>query len=561
MTPELIMFGVGADTAPAEAALSSLGDTADGVAVGLEDRLSGASDGLKDLTKGSTSASRGISGLGSMISVVDPKLGAVVKQVGSLTRGLQLLRVVSGPLAIAIGAVTTALVVYNATQEIAAQRAREAEERSQRLSDALERQAELTQDLQRETDLISGATDQYALSLEEEIALHKQAANEARSALTSQIRALKLLKEEQEDVTESGSAHAAVQAKAAERANELTREIAALRRERDRVTESEQENIRQATRNANARRREAEDTGTATGARNRHRDAIDAETAAMERQEKLKKTFSEPEEDDPNLQQKETALELSRQTRDAIEAVQTEEERINALYRDRMKLLDQAASLGVDEDQIAEARAAFERQHFEEMSALRRAEHDQTIAELNEQREKIADNIQGMTDLYSSASSLISDLAGLAAGEDEEAQARAAKLDKGLNIAGALIGGVVGVIVNTLLGNPVGAVSSGLGGASGVIRAASAHQGDRIAPDEEMVRTVILRDEKITPDARVISPEGSRRMERGEDGGAHTVAIPIYQHFGEFFADVVEGGGTPLHDLINQGRDVGRRRA
>jgi hypothetical protein len=50
-------------------------------------------------------------------------------------------------------------------------------------------------------------------------------------------------------------------------------------------------------------------------------------------------------------------------------------------------------------------------------------------------------------------------------------------------------------------------------------------------------------------------------MERGEDRGARTVAIPIYQHFGEFFADVVEGGGTPLHDLINQGRDVGRRRA
>jgi len=36
------------------------------------------------------------------------------------------------------------------------------------------------------------------------------------------------------------------------------------------------------------------------------------------------------------------------------------------------------------------------------------------------------------------------------------------------------------------------------------------------------------------------------------------VPVPQFQHFGVFFADMVESGGTPMHDLINQGRDVGR---
>jgi len=57
ITQELLTFGVGIDTSNAEAGLASLGSAADGVAVGLEDRLSGASDGLKDLGKQSGTAS------------------------------------------------------------------------------------------------------------------------------------------------------------------------------------------------------------------------------------------------------------------------------------------------------------------------------------------------------------------------------------------------------------------------------------------------------------------------------------------------------------------------
>jgi hypothetical protein len=186
-TTELLTFGVGADTSSAEASLASLGSTADGVAVGLEDRLSGASDELKNMGKASTGAGRGFTGLAAAISVVDPKLGAAVRQVGSLARGLTLLRAVSGPVAIGIGVVTAALATYNAAQQISNERAERARERAERLTEALRAQAEATSDLQTETDLITGATDRYRLSAEEQIEQQKQLGAEARAAMFSQM--------------------------------------------------------------------------------------------------------------------------------------------------------------------------------------------------------------------------------------------------------------------------------------------------------------------------------------------------------------------------------------
>jgi hypothetical protein len=113
-------------------------------------------------------------------------------------------------------------------------------------------------------------------------------------------------------------------------------------------------------------------------------------------------------------------------------------------------------------------------------------------------------------------------------------------------------------------GNPVlaalgiASVVAGAATQAAAVGAQSLHQGGQLAPDEQSVRTVVLRDEAINESGRVMSPEATRRMERGDSGRAQVVPIPQYQHFGVFFADVVESGGTPLHDLIYQGRDVGR---
>ena len=577
ITQELLTFGVGVDTSAAEAGLASLGDATDGVAVGLEDRLSGASAGLKDLGKGSAGASRGISGLGAMISVVDPKLGAMVRQVGSLSRGLQMLRVVSGPLAVAIGVATAALLVYNASQEIAAKRTAEAAERSERLTTAMEAQAELTRTLQRETDLLTGATDRHRLSLEEQIQAQKEAGSAARVAIAQQIGALRAQKQEQQEVTESTFAGRRAQILARAEINRLDRDIASLTRQRQASIDTQAENISQAHRNTAAMRREStatEEATTATRARAaaveeltaKQAAAIQKEDALTERQKVAKEALGE------------LSAEAARIEEEATLAVLTPLQRLNAEYDAKIERLQAIQELSMGQVETEGAVAALRLQSMEQERALREeitrerlAQTDEVInkIESDSQREKeLARQVQ--TEIAGGINSL-SSIAEGAAKRRADADAQNARklfvLSKALGLTQIAIDTAVGVqkAVAQNAANPIlmaariaGVVASGAAQAAAV-SSQSLHQGGQLAPDEQAVRTVVLRDERISPDGRVMSPEATRRMERGEAGqGARVVPVPQFQHFGVFFADMVESGGTPLHDLINQGRDVGR---
>ena len=577
ITQELLTFGVGVDTSAAEAGLASLGDATDGVAVGLEDRLSGASAGLKDLGKGSAGASRGISGLGAMISVVDPKLGAMVRQVGSLSRGLQMLRVVSGPLAVAIGVATAALLVYNASQEIAAKRTAEAAERSERLTTAMEAQAELTRTLQRETDLLTGATDRHRLSLEEQIQAQKEAGSAARVAIAQQIVALRAQKQEQQEVTESTFAGRRAQILARAEINRLDRDIASLTRQRQASIDTQAENISQAHRNTAAMRREStatEEATTATRARAaaveeltaKQAAAIQKEDALTERQKVAKEALGE------------LSAEAARIEEEATLAVLTPLQRLNAEYDAKIERLQSIQALSMGQVETEEAVHAVRIAHIEEIGQLEReaneerskialAEHDQMLRNMDERRAKNIEVSSAIADGISSLSSIAETAAKKRADTDKKTAAKMLAVSKTLGIAEVAVNTAVGVsdVIAKHAANPVvaGILTAAViaTGAAQVatIASQSLHQGGQLAPDEQAVRTVVLRDERISPDGRVMSPEATRRMERGEAGqGARVVPVPQFQHFGVFFADMVESGGTPLHDLINQGRDVGR---
>ena len=572
VAPELLTFSVGVDTSSAEAGLASLGDSADGAAAGLEEKLAGASAGLKNLGKGSTSAARGLAGVGGAVALFNPRLGAMIRNAGTLTRSLSILRVGAlGPLAGVLAVVGGAYLLYNRRVE----ESERVQENAANVADALRESQERLEQAYIDTGIEVGnltTKERRLMDIRRRSFIENQPrSQEFISQIQEQSRAVALAQDEQVSQIERLTAATVQHQKEIEQGGRgipeqlgMLRDIAqgaidATAAERDALQGLQgdfttyTENIRKAV---DLYIEEASAIDEGTNAKGRRLGAEIELTEAMLLQDELRKEA--------------TAAQLS---------METDEERINRIYEERLDLLNRAHEAGVSQRELVNAAAEFEKQHLEEMEALRdredekirrqfedmqarkQADHDETIRQIKEQNQKIVENVESMSQLFGAASSLVSELAGLAAGDDEEAQARAAKLDKGLNIIGSLLGGAAGVVINTLLGNPVGAVTSGLGGVSGALQAARAHQGDRIAPDEEMIRTVILRDEKITGDAQVISPEGSRRMERGEDGGAHTVAIPIYQHFGEFFADVVEGGGTPLHDMINQGRTVGRRTA
>ena len=574
---ELLTIGVGLDTSAVESGLSSLGDATDGVAVGLEDRLSGASDGLRELTKGSSSASRGISGLGTMISVVDPKLGAMVRQVGSLSRGLQMLRVVSGPLAVAIGVATAALVVYNATQEIASQRALEAAERSERLSAALAAQAELTRALQQETDLLTGATDRHRLSLEEQIQAQREAGSEARVAISAQIFALKEQRREQEAVTESVFRGRAAQIEARAEIGRIDREIARLTRQRQASIDTERENIAQAERNTAALRRQASATNEATVATRARAAAVEEltqkEAAAVQKEEALSERQKLTKETLGEL-----TAEAARIEEETAQRAMSEVARLNAEYDAKIERLQQIAALTAGqvetESQIATLRIEQEqmlREAFEERRAAIQAAEDEDLARAQERlEERRAAQQQFQTDVAASIgsiSALTERAAQRRADVDEVAARRMLAMSKSLGLTTIAIDTAVGIqkALAQSAGAPllaaarIAAVIAGGATQAAAVSSQSLHQGGQLAPDEQAVRTVVLRDERITPDGRVMSPEATRRMERGEaGGGARVVPVPQFQHFGGFFAYMVESGGTPLHDLINRGRDIGR---
>ena len=545
IAPELLTFSVGVDTSSAEAGLASLGDSADGAAAGLEEKLAGASAGLKNLGKGSTSAARGLAGVGGAVAIFNPKLGAMIRNAGTLTRSLTILRVGAlGPLAGVLAVVGGAYLLYNRRVEETAKAEKEATERADALALGLDGVTASAASVEEQVRLATGQIDSFGIASETQAAEAQATSDIYVAAYDAQIEASNDRIEALREEVRQGK-------NMSDELREERLELMSLTRAREDETERAQ--------------RQIDTIGLLVEFREESRLAIEAEAEAERKAADQRK-----EREKADRERKQALEELDRIDTDARRSAMTDEEALVSVYDEKIarvrelgQLLGEDTSSTVAALELAARQELIElrKREFEEMEALKKADHDETMRQINEQNQAIVANIQNMSQLFGAASSLVSELAGLAAGDDEEAQARAAKLDKGLNIIGSLLGGAAGVVINTLLGNPVGAVTSGLGGVSGALQAARAHQGDRIAPDEEMIRTVILRDEKITGDAQVISPEGSRRMERGEDGGAHTVAIPIYQHFGEFFADVVEGGGTPLHDMINQGRTVGRRTA
>jgi hypothetical protein len=604
ITQELLTFGVGVDTSSAEAGLASLGSTADGVAVGLEDRLSGASSELQNMGKASTGAGRGLTGLGAAISVVDPKLGAAVRQVGSLARGLTMLRTVSGPVAIGIGVITAALATYNAAQQISNERAERARERAERLTEALRAQAEATSDLQTETDLITGATDRYRLSAEEQIEQQKQLGAETRTAIYAQIQALRDERTEQEALSRSLFRNAQARVEAGQEARRLTREIASLEQQIEESNETQRANIRQIHSNAHALRTQGEATEDATTATNRRTVAVEAVTEAIAKQEAAELKAVGASEKAIATQQLLATLESEvasiRST--AADEQLSENERILGAYDQQIERLNEIQRITGESADIEAARAAVTSareeaefqmflDHQAEKSRIEDEAHQDALDKIEEERQHRLAAQADISSALGSFGQLSSQIARTRAQEAEEAMQalkasgrlseaqikkrealemaaaqRALNVSKSLGFAQIAIDTAVGIqkaLANSA-GNPVlaalgiASVVAGAATQAAAVGAQSLHQGGQLAPDEQSVRTVVLRDEAIDESGRVMSPEATRRMERGDTGRAQVVPIPQYQHFGVFFADVVESGGTPLHDLIYQGRDVGR---
>ena len=564
VAPELLTFSVGVDTSSAEAGLASLGDSADGAAAGLEEKLAGASAGLKNLGKGSTSAARGLAGVGGAVAIFNPKLGAMIRNAGTLTRSLSILRVGAlGPLAGVLAVVGGAYLLYNRRVEETAKAEKEATERADALALGLDAVTASAASVEEQVRLATGQIDSFGIAAETQ-AVEAQAASDGYvAAYDAQIEASNERIEALRQEVRQGK--------------NMSDELREERLELMSLTRAREDEIDRA-------QRQIDTVGLLVEFREESRLAVEAEAEA-----ERKAAEERRKRDKANRERKQALEELDRIDTDARRSAMTDEEALVSVYDEkiaRVRELGQllgkdttstvaALELAARQELIELREKEFEREKERQAQLLaekERHEAEQTAIIKEEERERFENRMALESEILSFVGSM-ADVAALSAKKradgDEQAAKRSLAVAKTLGLAQIAIDTASGIqkALATFIANPVlatagiAALVAGAAVQAAAVSSQTLHQGGRLAPDEEMIRTVILSDEKITGDAQVISPEGSRRMERGESGGANTVAIPIYQHFGEFFADVVEGGGTPLHDMINKGRTVGRRTA
>jgi hypothetical protein len=573
ITQELLTFGVGVDTSNAEAGLASLGASADGVAVGLEDRLSGASSELKEMGKQSSGAARGIQGLAAVVSLVDPRLGQVIRSVGTLARGLSVLRLGLGPAALAVGALTAGLALYQREQQRAADAMAAAQARADNLSDAMDRVADSARDIEDQIRIVNGEIDSFGLAAETQADQAQAASDAVVSAYDAQIEASQTLVDQL--ATEDSRHQNLLRLKrgSQQRAEEAAAALATERANLARLTDARAQEIDRVERQVEVIELLAEFHRESRDAQEREAAAREASAAAQ------RAAAAADRERIASLAELERLMdEVASIQAQAVGDQATENQRILDSYDAQLERLAEIQRIAGESAEIDAARAdviaAREESEFQmflthqaEKARLEEEQHQRALEIIETERQARLQAQQDISSALASFGQLSLSIAKKRTDADQKAAQRALNVSKSLGFAKIAIDTAIGVqkALSESAGNPILAalgIASVIAGSitqTAAVASQSLHQGGQLAPDEQSVRTVVLRDESIDETGRVMSPEASRRLERGESAGrAQVVPVPQYQHFGVFFADVVESGGTPMHDLIYQGRDVGR---
>jgi hypothetical protein len=577
---ELLTFGVALDTSGVEEGLREIGDVGARASAQLEDSLSEAAQGVRRLEAATDQAADrmrrlddaadGISDragksatafgmIGGVLGRVNPQLEDGTRLLADLADavdvasmfGGKFLRVL-GPLGIALGVVGTAYAVWRHETEAAAEAQRQAEERVKALTDALNAQYLITNDLQNQINLVNGLTDQFAVALEREQANIRDNGEAVIAAIDAQIAAQKeaiRVQEQERRVSRQQQANIA----------ELRDGLAYLNSERADAVEAMESQMDAAEALAEYRREEAESNRTLA-----ERDRLRAEAARKQAEAAAAQAAA--------LQ------ELAGIQRDQALSEMTEREKINFLLQEKITRLQELAEI-TGED-VTEERLTAERIALEEIAELERAQaeqrqaaqdqldaqrqaaHDQEMAAIQAEKAARMEALGNVGAAYGDLANLAAQAANKRATIDEASARRSLQAAKSLGLVQIAIDTAVGIqkALAQAAGRPlraaagIAAVLTGSAVQTAAVASQSLHSGGDIAPDEQEIRTIILRDEAVTSRGEVLSPEESRQR----DTGGSTIIIPAYQHFGQFFADVVESGGTPLHHLINEGRTLGR---
>lgn len=480
-----------------QGAISGLESGADDAADVLGDMGSAAKKTKIDLK---SMSGEGIGAVAAGLSTVNPQAGALVGLFGQL-------RMLSGPLAVALGVVTAAFALYKHEVDKAADAAERAKENIEAFNDAFEEQAVIAGDLRSELRLINGEIDKDGLSHEKRKNRIQAAGDAVVAALDEQIEAQQaLIKSTEVNTRVSDEQQAGIAL--------LKDELNRLNQERADAVEATESQIDAADAIAEFYRESKDAADDLADAQDGLSDGIEKVTSSLQDQLDVL--------DDYN-QSIETGIGGS-----APAGIDALVGRINDLTRSEEDLLTSSEKLKLEQSALD---VEFSRGNvtFEQYQTL--------TSEIARKQAELAEEQRGVEDAARAAEMALrldgvqeglkttTDLSGILSEEMTKNNKKAAKamfvVSKAAAIAQAIISTAVGVTkaLEEYGPTPVGFAAAAAVGIIGGVQiakiksqSAPAHMGDPLAPDERRVS-----GRRVLATETVLDSATTRRM-GGEDG-------------------------------------------
>ena len=435
---------------------------------------------MKGLSRG------GINAVASGISLINPQAAQLIRTLGAM-------RMLTGPLAVALGVLATAFAAYKHEVERAAEAAEDAQNRIENFNEAFDTQAVIAEDLRNELRMMRGELDKEGLAHEKRKTRIQAAGDAVVAAVDEQIRA-------QEELIDSTARNTRV-------SDEQQAQLGAMRQELARL---------------NAERR----------------DAIDATESQLEAADALAEYNRELKASEEFLRRREAAEKRAAQvSAQAAEDAAARQAAANQAQLDHVK-----AGLQAFAD---ESRMTFDTLVSDLDNALTQVE-DQMLADQEAIARGIGDSLTGVADLSSTLSNKMAEDNEKAAMALFRTSQAASLAQVGMNTAVAITKALadLGPVAGT-----VAAVGIGLTGAAQAAAIAAqpppvAHIGtglagsrDPLAPDERMrFGTRTLATEMSGP-AGTINSTGSTLINDANNGRLQTSGGPMVAVIGRSHLD------------------------
>lgn len=503
-----------------QGAISGLESGADDAADVLGDMGSAAKKTKVDLK---SMSGEGIGAVAAGLATVNPQAGALVGLFGQL-------RVLSGPLAVALGVVTAAFALYRHEVEQASEAAERAKERIEDFNDAFSDQAVIAEDLRNELRLIQGEIDEDGLAHEKRKTRIQAAGDAVVDTIDAQIEAQRELIHLEE--VERGGA-----LRNADAVAELKKELERLTQERRDAIEATESQIEAADAIAEFHRESKDAAEGHADAQGELSDSIDKASSSLHEQLALLGDFDQSIE-----------AGIGGSAPAGVDALVSS---INALTESEKELLSVTEQLNLEQSaldaQFARGNVTIE-------------QYDTLTGQITDKQARLSEEQQGVEDAAIAAEKALrldgvqeglkttTDLSSILSEEMIENNKKAAKamfvVSKAAAVAQAIISTAVGVTkaFEEYGPTPIGFAAAAAVGVLGGIQIATikaqpapAHMGDPLAPDERQVSgRRVLATEAVLDSAttrRMGGEDGLRQAMRGGGVGGQPVQVNLtYKH-------------------------------